>query len=141
MASIYETARQSGSFNTLCRALEVTGLSETLQGQGSFTVFAPNDQAFQKLPQGMVENLLQDIPKLKQLLLYHVIDGEHYAEDVMEEEQLSSMQGERLSIDTSQGVMINQSHVVESDIEADNGVIHVIDSVMMPEVVARSRST
>jgi len=137
MADIVDTAMQAGSFKTLCAAVEAAGLVETLRGPGPFTVFAPSDSAFEKLPEGTVENLLRDIPKLKQILLYHVVPGEHMAEDVMGMEEMETAQGENIRVDTSQGVMVDNATVVQTDIECDNGVIHVIDEVIMPKVASR----
>jgi len=134
MASIVETAMQSGQFNTLVTALQAAGLVETLKGSGPFTVFAPSDSAFAKLPPEAIEGVLNDMPRLKSILMYHVVMGEYMAEDVIESDQLITAQGESIMVDTSQGVRINNANVIQTDIEADNGVIHVIDTVLMPKV-------
>ena len=134
MANIVETAINAGQFNTLCKALELAGLVDALQTGGPWTVFAPTDQAFSQLSRDQINELLQDVPRLKQVLLYHVVDGDYLAEDVVENEQIESVQGENITIDASRdGVMVNEANVIESDIETDNGVIHVIDSVIMPK--------
>jgi len=136
MADIVETAMQAGDFKTLCAALEAAGLVETLKGPGPFTVFAPNDAAFEKLPEGTVQELLNDVPRLKQTLLYHVIPGTYMADDVMDLHEVTTAQGESLAVAVSEGVMINDAKVIQTDIETDNGVIHVIDTVVMPKVSA-----
>ena len=138
MADIVDVAIGDGRFKTLCAAVTAAGLVDTLKGAGPFTVFAPTDEAFGKLPQGTVESLLQDIPKLKTILLYHVVSGHHMAEDVVEEESLASAADQSIPVDTSNGVMVGGAMVTQADIECDNGVIHVIDSVMMPKVQART---
>ena len=137
MADIVDLAVENGSFNTLVAAVKAAGLVDILKGPGPFTVFAPTDSAFEKLPAGTVEKLLQDIPRLKQILLYHVVSGHHMAEDIMEQEQLETVQGESIMIDISEGVKLNDASVVQTDIEADNGVIHIIDTVIMPKVAAQ----
>ena len=138
MADIVDVAIGDGRFKTLCAAVTAAGLADTLKGSGPFTVFAPTDEAFGKLPQGTVESLLQDIPKLKTILLYHVVSGQYMAEDVVEEESLASAANQSIPVDTSNGVMVGGAMVTQADIECDNGVIHVIDSVMMPQVQART---
>ena len=137
MADIVDVAIGDGRFKTLCAAVTAADLVDTLKGAGPFTVFAPTDEAFGKLPQGTVESLLQDIPKLKTILLYHVVSGQHMAEDVVEEDSLTSAANQSIPLDTSNGVMVGGAMVTQADIECDNGVIHVIDSVMMPQVQAK----
>jgi uncharacterized surface protein with fasciclin (FAS1) repeats len=138
MSDIVDVAIGDGRFKTLCAAVTAAGLVDTLKGAGPFTVFAPTDDAFGKLPPGTVESLLKDIPKLKTILLYHVVSGQYMAEDVMEEDGLTSAGNQRIPVDTSNGVMIGGAKVTQTDIECDNGVIHVIDSVMMPLVQANA---
>jgi len=133
MANIVETAIAAGSFKTLVEAVKAANLVDTLSGPGPFTVFAPNDAAFAKLPAGTVEGLLKDMPKLKSVLTYHVVPGKVMSSDVSKMQSAKTVQGQRVSIDTTDGVKIDSAKVVKADIEADNGVIHVIDSVIMPK--------
>jgi uncharacterized surface protein with fasciclin (FAS1) repeats len=129
---IVETARAAGSFNTLITALEAAGLTDALRGDGPFTVFAPTDEAFAKLPAGTIESLLKDLPKLKAVLTYHVVPGKTLAKDVVRLSSAKTLQGQPVRIDASGGVRINDSRVVKADVNADNGVIHVIDTVLIP---------
>jgi len=133
MANILETAIAAGSFKTLVEAVKAADLVDTLSGPGPLTVFAPNDDAFAKLPAGTVEGLLKDIPKLKSVLTYHVVLGKVMSSDVSKMQSARTVQGQSISIDTSDGVKVDNAKVVKADIEADNGVIHVIDSVIMPK--------
>jgi uncharacterized surface protein with fasciclin (FAS1) repeats len=132
MADIVDTAVNAGSFTTLVAAVKAAGLVETLKGAGPFTVFAPTDEAFAKLPAGTVEGLLKDIPQLKKILTYHVVAGKVMAADVAGMKSATTVEGSDVKIDTSSGVMINKSKVVTPDVATDNGVIHIIDSVLMP---------
>ena len=132
MPNIVETAVSAGTFKTLVQAVQAAGLAETLSGQGPFTVFAPGDDAFAKLPAGTVEGLLKDIPKLKDILTYHVIAGKVMASDAAGVTSVKTVQGKELRIDTKDGVKVNDAQVIKADIGADNGVIHVIDSVLIP---------
>jgi uncharacterized surface protein with fasciclin (FAS1) repeats len=129
---IVDTAVEAGSFNTLAKALTEAGLVETLKGQGPFTVFAPTDEAFAKLPAGTLESLLQDKAKLTAVLTYHVISGKVMAADVMKLTEAKTVQGQSVQISTAGGVMVDDAHVVKTDILASNGVIHVIDKVILP---------
>lgn len=130
---IVETAAEAGTFETLLAALEAAGLTEALKGDGPFTVFAPTDEAFAALPEGTVEGLLQDPDALAQILTYHVVPGAYKASDVAGMEHAETLQGGHLSISASDyGVRINDASVVTADIEASNGVIHVIDAVLIP---------
>ncbi|MCA9253557.1 MAG: fasciclin domain-containing protein [Phycisphaerae bacterium] len=129
---IVEVARSAGSFKTLLTALDAAGLTGALRGEGPFTVFAPTDEAFAKLPAGTVEGLLNDPEKLKAILTYHVVPGEVLAKDVVKLSKAGTLQGQSLKINTSNGVKVNDATVVKTDVKADNGVIHVIDSVLMP---------
>jgi uncharacterized surface protein with fasciclin (FAS1) repeats len=133
MANIVETAIAAGSFKTLVTAVKAAGLVETLSGKGPFTVFAPTDDAFAKLPAGTVEGLLKDIPKLKSVLTYHVVAGKVTAADVMKLATAKTVQGQNVTIDTKAGVKIEGANVVKADVMADNGVIHVIDKVILPK--------
>ena len=135
MHDIIDTAVSAGNFKTLAAALTAANLIDTLKGAGPFTVFAPTDEAFAKLPAGTVDSLLKDIPKLSAILTYHVVAGKVMAADVMKMDGQSAktVNGSSLSISTKDGVMLNgASTVVKTDIECTNGVIHVIDSVLLP---------
>ena len=133
MANIVETAVGAGSFKTLVAAVTAAGLGGTLSGPGPFTVFAPSDDAFAKLPAGTVEALLADLPKLKAILTYHVVPGKLLAADVAKSTALKTVQGQSLAVSVNGGVKVNEAHVVQADIVTDNGVIHVIDSVVLPK--------
>lgn len=126
------TASQAGSFNTLARALAAAGLVETLKGPGPFTVFAPTDEAFAKLPPGTLEALLGDKAKLTKVLTYHVVPGTVMAADVVKMSSARTVQGQSVTIDTRGGVKVDNANVVKTDILATNGVIHVIDAVILP---------
>ncbi len=135
MHDIIDTAIAAGNFKTLAAALTAANLVDTLKGAGPFTVFAPTDEAFAKLPAGTVESLLKDIPKLSAILTYHVVAGKVMAADVMKMDGQSAktVNGANLSISTKDGVKLNgTSTVVKTDIACTNGVIHVIDSVLLP---------
>jgi uncharacterized surface protein with fasciclin (FAS1) repeats len=130
---IVDTAIQAGSFKTLVKAVEAAGLVGTLKGEGPFTVFAPTDEAFSKLPSGTLDALLQNPEQLRAVLTYHVVPGRLMAADVVKKSSVPTAQGQALRIDARDGVKIANARVVQADIEAGNGVIHVIDSVMIPE--------
>jgi transforming growth factor-beta-induced protein len=131
--NIVEAAVKDGRFTTLVAAVQAAELAETLQGEGPFTVFAPTDDAFKKLPAGTVEGLLQDIPALKNILLYHVVEGKVMAEDVVKLESADTVAGKPITIKVDgDKVMVNESQVIITDIKVSNGVIHVIDSVLLP---------
>jgi len=129
---IVETARAAGSFKTLLTALEAAELTDALRGEGPFTVFAPTDEAFAKLPAGTVESLLRDTPKLQAVLTYHVVPGKVLACDVAKLNEAKTLQGQKVRIDTSSGVKVDNARVVKTDVKATNGVIHVIDTVILP---------
>ena len=129
---IVDTAVSAGQFNTLAKALTEAGLVETLKGAGPFTVFAPTDEAFAKLPAGTLEALLKDKEQLTAVLTYHVVAGKVMASDVVKLSEAKTVQGQNVKIDTMGGVMVNDAHVVKTDIMASNGVIHVIDKVILP---------
>jgi len=129
---IVDTAVEAGSFNTLAKALTEAGLVETLKGAGPFTVFAPTDEAFANLPAGILENLLKDKQKLTAVLTYHVVPGKVMAADVVRLTSAKTVEGQEIKISTMGGVMVNDAHVVKTDILASNGVIHVIDKVILP---------
>ena len=132
MTDIVDTAVQAGTFTTLVTAVKAAGLVETLKGAGPFTLFAPTDDAFAKLPKGTVENLLKDIPQLKKILTYHVVSGKVMSSDVIKLKSAKTVEGSEVKIKAENGVMINDAKVSKADVEADNGVIHIIDTVLMP---------
>lgn len=130
---IVETAVAAGSFTTLATALTAAGLIETLKSKGPFTVFAPTDEAFAKIPPAALEALLKDKAALTKVLTYHVVAGKVMARDVVKLSNAKTVQGADVAIMVMDGkVMVNKAHVVKTDIETSNGVIHVIDSVIMP---------
>jgi uncharacterized surface protein with fasciclin (FAS1) repeats len=132
-ADIVDTAAAAGQFNTLITAVKAAGLADTLKGDGPFTVFAPTDAAFAKLPAGTVESLLNDKEKLAQILTYHVVPGKVMSSDVMTGE-VATVQGQSLNVVVNGGaVKVNEAQVVKADVLASNGVIHVIDTVVLPE--------
>lgn len=130
---IVDTAMAAGTFNTLATALTEAGLVETLKGDGPFTVFAPTDEAFGKLPEDDLKAILADKELLTSILTYHVVPGKVMAEDVAGLESATTVQGQDVMVDTSNGVMIDAATVTTADIEASNGVIHVIDTVLVPK--------
>jgi uncharacterized surface protein with fasciclin (FAS1) repeats len=137
MADIVDTAISAGNFKTLVAAVQAAGLVETLKSPGPFTVFAPTDDAFDKLPKGTVENLLKDIPKLKSILTYHFVAGKVTSSEVVKLKTAKTVEGEEIKIDAStwhghRMPKVNDAQIVKTDIMTDNGVIHVIDKVLMP---------
>lgn len=134
--NIVETASSTDNFRTLCAAVEAAGLVETLEGEGPFTVFAPTDEAFAKLPSGTIEDLLkpENKEKLVSILTYHVVPGKVMAADVTELSGAETVNGQSVSIKVEGGaVMVDAAKVVQTDIECSNGVIHVIDAVILPD--------
>lgn len=130
---IVDTAVGAGSFNTLVKAVQAAGLVDTLKGEGPFTVFAPTDEAFAKLPAGTRDSLLQDKAALTKVLTYHVVSGKVMAADVKPGEA-KTVQGQSVKLSTADGkVMVDGATVVAADVVASNGVIHVIDSVILPQ--------
>ncbi len=131
---IVDTAVSAGSFKTLATALTTAGLVDTLKGQGPFTVFAPTDEAFAKLPKGTVEALLKDKKKLTAILTYHVVPGKVLAKDVVKLKGAKTVNGKSVKITAGKaGVTIDNANVVKTDIECTNGVIHIIDNVIIPK--------
>jgi uncharacterized surface protein with fasciclin (FAS1) repeats len=133
---IVDTAVAAGNFNTLATALQAAGLADTLKGNGPFTVFAPTDEAFGKLPPGTVESLLkpENKEKLKAILLYHVVSGDVTAAQVAQLNSAKTINGQNLKLKVDDGtVMVNDAKVVKADVLASNGVIHVIDTVLLPK--------
>ncbi len=138
MKNIVETAVEAGSFETLVKAVQAAGLVDTLSGKGPFTVFAPTDDAFAKLPAGTVEGLLKDKEKLTSILTYHVVPGKVMSSDVVKLKSAKTVQGQEIKIDAAKwhlhrNVKVNGANVVKTDIECTNGVIHVIDKVILPK--------
>ena len=131
---IVSIALEAGKFNTLATALTETGLVETLRGDGPFTVFAPTDEAFAKLPEGTVESLLKNKEALTNILLYHVVSGSVTSKDVVKLDKATTVSENDVHINVSDGnVFINKSKVTTADVMASNGVIHIIDTVLIPE--------
>jgi uncharacterized surface protein with fasciclin (FAS1) repeats len=131
---VLETAVTAGSFNMLAAAIKAAGLVETLQAKGPFTVFAPTDSAFAKLPAGTVESLLKDKEKLASILTYHVVAGKVMAADIAKLTSAKTVNGQSLKIKSDKtGVMVDNAKVVTTDIVCSNGVIHVIDTVVIPQ--------
>jgi uncharacterized surface protein with fasciclin (FAS1) repeats len=131
-ADIVDTAVKAGNFNTLATALKAAGLVDTLKGKGPFTVFAPTDAAFAKVPKADLDALLADKAKLTAVLTYHVVPGAVMAKDV-KAGKVKTVQGSELTVTTANGVMVDGAKVTATDIKASNGVIHVIDSVVIPK--------
>ena len=133
--NIVETAEEAGTFSTLIAAVEAAGLAETLTGEGPFTVFAPTDEAFAALPEGTVEELLkpENIDQLTAILTYHVVPGKVMSGDLTDDMSAATVNGAEVMIDLDNGVMVEEATVVSADIETSNGVIHVIDKVILPE--------
>jgi transforming growth factor-beta-induced protein len=135
MNDIVDTAVAAGVFKTLVAAVQAAGLVDTLKGTGPFTVFAPTDDAFGKLPASAIADLLkpENKAKLQGVLTYHVVAGKVLAADVLKLKSAKSVQGQLLTIDTAAGVKVDGANVVKTDIICTNGVIHIIDSVMLPK--------
>ncbi len=136
-ADIVDTAIAAGNFKTLVAAVQAAGLVDTLKGAGPFTVFAPTDEAFAKLPAGTVEDLLkpENKAKLVAILTYHVVPGKVMAADIAGKKTMAkTVQGTEVTIDAMKGVMVDNANVTKADIVADNGVIHVIDAVIIPKM-------
>jgi uncharacterized surface protein with fasciclin (FAS1) repeats len=130
---IVDTAAAAGTFKSLAAALQAAGLVTTLKGSGPYTVFAPTDEAFAKIPKADLDALLKNVPKLKAVLMYHVFVGNASSADLRQLKDLSTAQGGRLKIDTTGGLKVDGAKVVAPDVAASNGVIHVIDTVLMPK--------
>ncbi|QPZ90300.1 fasciclin domain-containing protein [Thioclava electrotropha] len=132
---IVDTAVNAGSFETLVAAVQAAGLVETLKGEGPFTVFAPTDEAFAALPEGTVDDLLkpENKDKLTSILTYHVVPGKVMSGDLSDGMMAATVQGSEVTVKTDPAVMVDEASVTQADIEASNGVIHVIDKVIMPK--------
>ena len=133
MKNLVETAIEAGNFKTLVKAVQDADLVDTLGSEGPFTVFAPTDDAFAKLPEGTIESLLNDKEKLTNILTYHVVSGKIMSNEVIKIKNAKTVNGKEVSIDSENGVKIDDATVIKSDIECSNGVIHVIDKVLLPE--------
>lgn len=131
-ADIVDTAVGAGNFKTLVTAIKAAGLVDTLKGPGPFTVFAPTDEAFAKIPKADLDKLLADKKKLKSVLTYHVVSGKVMSTDI-KPGKVKTVQGSDVTLATTGGVMVNNAKVVSADVAADNGVIHAIDTVLMPK--------
>ena len=131
-ADIVDTAVSAGSFKTLVTAVQAAGLVDTLKGSGPFTVFAPTDEAFAKIPKDKLDALLKDKAALTKVLTYHVVPGKVMAADV-KAGKVKTVQGSELTVSTMGGVKVDAANVVKTDVVASNGVIHVIDTVVMPK--------
>ncbi|MCS6812862.1 MAG: fasciclin domain-containing protein [Cyanobacteria bacterium] len=131
MADIVDIAVSADGFKTLVTAVQAAGLVETLKSPGPFTVFAPNDEAFAKLPPGTIQTLVQNIPQLTRILKYHVVPGRLLKADLEKLGVVTSVEGSPIPIDTSDGFEVKNATVLAADIEADNGVIHVLDRVIL----------
>ncbi len=145
MPDIVDTAVSSGMFNTLVEAVKAAGLVETLKSPGPFTVFAPTDDAFAKVPKDQLNALLQEPAKLKSILTFHVVEGKMMAADLAQHEYLESVSGGELRIDNNRwhlhrNLQVNGANIIKADIEVDNGVCHAIDKVLMPKVEVMSSS-
>ncbi len=139
LPDVVDTAISVGNFNTLVTAIKAAGLEETLKGPGPFTVFAPLDDAFSKLPKGEVVELLKDKPKLKSILTYHVVQGKFLAADMPKVKKLKTIEGEDVKIDSAKwhghkNFKVNDADVIKTDIIVDNGVCHAINKVLMPKM-------
>ena len=132
MPDIVDIAVGAGSFQTLVTAVQVANLVDALKSPGPFTVFAPNDDAFAKLPPGTITTLVQNVPQLTRILMFHVVSGKFMKADLAKLGFVTSLEGSPIKIDCSDGFEVKNATVVAADIEADNGVIHVIDTVLLP---------
>lgn len=132
MSNILEVVKEEGSFSTLLRAIEVAGLVDTFSTGGPFTIFAPTDEAFSDFPTETLNALLEDPEKLKRILLYHTIKGKVMITDLLSKKKIKTLNGQKIKIDTSKGVMVNKAKLIKPNIEADNGIIHAIDKVILP---------
>ncbi len=132
MKNIIETAIANPDFSTLVTAIKAAGLVDTLSGTGPFTVFAPTNEAFAKIPKATLDAVLADKAKLTSILTYHVVAGKVMAKDVAAMTKAKTLEGSDVKIDAKDGVMINDAKVTKADLECSNGVIHVIDTVLMP---------
>ncbi|MFQ4144811.1 fasciclin domain-containing protein [Chlorogloeopsis sp. ULAP02] len=137
MADIVETAVNAGYFKTLLKAVDISGLTETIKSPGPYTIFAPTDDAFANLPQETLDSLLQNSEKLKRIVAYHVAFGDVRSDDLAQLDEAETVEGSVVAIESSNGkIKVNDANVIKTDILTDNGVIHVIDGVLMPAILA-----
>ncbi|MBL1178577.1 fasciclin domain-containing protein [Pantanalinema sp. GBBB05] len=137
MANLLETVAKNQRFTTLISAVETAELTEILQSPGPFTILAPSDEAFARLPEGTIAELLQDIPKLQRVLLYHVLPGDVRSDDLAQIDEAPTVEGSVIAVEQQdQKITVNQAKVIEQDVLTDNGVIHTIDRVLMPALLA-----
>ncbi|MEH2444187.1 fasciclin domain-containing protein [Nostoc sp.] len=137
MADLVETAIKAGNFNTLVKAATAGNLIEILKSPGSFTLFAPTDEAFANLPEGTLDSLLKDIPKLQKIVAYHIVSGDVRSDDLLEINEAETLEGSIVAIESADGkIKVNSANILKTDILTDNGVIHIIDAVLMPAMVA-----
>jgi uncharacterized surface protein with fasciclin (FAS1) repeats len=137
MADLVETAIAAGNFNTLINAAKAVDFLETLKSPGSFTLFAPTDEAFANLPEGTLDLLLQDIPKLRKIVAYHIASGDVRSDDLVQINEAETLEGSIVAIESANGKFkVNNANVLKTDVLTDNGVIHIIDAVLMPAMVA-----
>jgi uncharacterized surface protein with fasciclin (FAS1) repeats len=146
LPDIVDTAVASGMFNTLVEAVKAAGLVDTLKGPGPFTVFAPTDEAFAKIPKAELDMLLKNPMKLKEILTFHVVEGKLMAADLAQHEYLQAVSGGELRIDAKRwhlhsNMKVNGANIVKPDIAVDNGVCHAIDKVLMPKMAVASEQT
>ncbi len=137
MSNLIETAANAGNFDTLIKAVKATELVDALESPGPFTVFAPTDDAFAKLPKETLNSLLEDIPKLKKIVSYHIVFGDVRSDDLVQIDEAETFEGSVVAIESDGGkYKVNDANILKTDILADNGVIHVIDSVLVPGIIA-----
>ncbi|MBD2078752.1 fasciclin domain-containing protein [Leptolyngbya sp. FACHB-17] len=138
MANLLQTASEAGSFKTLVSAIDKAGIASELENDGTFTLLAPTDEAFAKLPKETLNALLEDLPKLRRVLSYHILDGDVRFEDLTEIEEAPTLEGSVIAVGHQGGIKVNDIAVTKADILADNGVIHAIDGILMPAILAGS---
>ena len=132
MSNILEVANEAGNLSTLLKAVETAGLVDQLTTGGPFTIFAPMDDAFLEFPTEKLNALLEDAEKLKGILLYHIIKGKVMIADLLSKKKIKTLHGQRIKIDTSRGMAVNDAKFIKTNIEANNGIIHIIDKVILP---------
>ncbi len=133
MKNIVETAIKAGNFKTLIKAFQEAGLVDTLSYDGPFTIFAPTDEAFSKIPNGKLEKILKDKEKLTNILTYHVVADKIMEEEILNLNTTKTVNGKDVIIETSKGVKVNNASIIKTNIKCSNGVIHIIDNVLMPD--------
>ena len=140
MADIFDIAVEAGGFTTFVAAVQAAGLVETLKGKGPFTIFTPTDEAFAKLPAGTVDGLMKNIPKLKAILMYHVVVGKFTVDEIGQMKTMKTIQGQEVKIDAAHwwtshfNPLINDAHIINTDVVTDNGIIQVLNGVLMPNM-------